>query len=42
MEVAGSLDDLGTILPLALGMIMMNGLDPLSLLFCVGVYPTVA
>jgi len=38
MEVAGSLGDLGTILPLALGMIMINGLDPLSLFFCVGVY----
>lgn len=38
LELAGSLGDLGTILPIALGMIMINGLDPLSLFFCVGIY----
>ena len=38
MELAGSLGDFGTILPLALGMIIINGLDPLSLFFCVGVF----
>ena len=38
MEVAGSLGDFGTILPLALGMIIINGLDPLSLFFCVGIF----
>lgn len=38
MEFAGSLGDFGTILPLALGMIIINGLDPLSLFFCVGIF----
>ena len=38
MELAVSLGDFGTILPLALGMIIINGLDPLSLFFCVGVF----
>jgi SulP family sulfate permease len=38
MELAGSLGDFGTILPLALGMIIINGLDPLSLFFCVGIF----
>ncbi len=38
MELAGSLGDFGTILPLALGMIMINGLDPLAVFFCVGIY----
>jgi SulP family sulfate permease len=37
-ELAGSLGDLGTILPLALGMIMINGLSPLGLFFSVGFY----
>jgi hypothetical protein len=31
MEFAGSLGDLGTLLPLAIGMIMVNGLDPSGL-----------
>ena len=31
MEFAGSLGDLGTVLPLAIGMIMVNGLDPSGL-----------
>jgi hypothetical protein len=30
MELAGSLGDLGTILPLAIGMILINGLNPLG------------
>ena len=30
MELAGSLGDLGTILPLAIGMILINGLSPLG------------
>jgi len=38
MELAGSLGDFGTILPLALGMIIINGLDPLPLFFCVGIF----
>lgn len=36
MEFAGSLGDLGTLLPLALGMILINGLNPLGLFFSVG------
>lgn len=35
-EVAGSLGDLGTLLPLAVGMVVINGLDPVGLFFSVG------
>jgi SulP family sulfate permease len=38
MELAGSLGDLGTLLPLAIGMIVINGLNPTGLLFIVGTY----
>ncbi|MFA5717019.1 MAG: putative sulfate/molybdate transporter, partial [Desulfobulbaceae bacterium] len=38
MEFAGSLGDLGTILPLAIGMILINGLSPLALFLAVGLY----
>jgi SulP family sulfate permease len=38
MEMAGSLGDLGTILPLAIGMIMINGLNPMGLFLAVGLY----
>ena len=38
MELAGSLGDLGTLLPLALGMILVNGLNPMGLFFSVGLY----
>ena len=38
MELAGSLGDLGTILPLATGMILINGLDPLGVFLCVGLF----
>ncbi|MFH1155952.1 MAG: putative sulfate/molybdate transporter [Pseudomonadota bacterium] len=38
MEFAGSLGDLGTILPLAAGMILINGLNPLGLFLGVGLY----
>ncbi|MGA6925601.1 MAG: molybdate transporter family protein, partial [Desulfosarcina sp.] len=38
MEFAGSLGDLGTVLPLALGMIMINGLDPSGLFLSVGIF----
>ncbi len=38
MEFAGSLGDLGTILPLAIGMILINGLNPLGLFLAVGLY----
>ncbi|MEJ2725536.1 MAG: putative sulfate/molybdate transporter, partial [Deltaproteobacteria bacterium] len=38
MELAGSLGDLGTILPLAIGMLMINGLNPTGLFLAVGLY----
>lgn len=38
MELAGSLGDLGTLLPIAIAMILVNGLDPLGLFFSVGVF----
>jgi SulP family sulfate permease len=38
MEFAGSLGDLGTLLPLAMGLILINGLDPGGVFFCIGVY----
>ncbi len=38
MEFAGSLGDLGTLLPLAIGMILINGLDPSGLFFSIGLY----
>lgn len=36
MELAGSLGDLGTILPLAVGLIMVNGLSPTGLFLSLG------
>ena len=38
MELAGSLGDLGTLLPLSIGMILINGLNPLGLFLCVGLF----
>jgi ABC-type multidrug transport system permease subunit len=38
MELAGSLGDLGTILPLAIGMILINGLNALGLFLSVGLF----
>lgn len=38
LELAGSLGDLGTLLPLAIGMILINGLDPGGLFFSIGLY----
>lgn len=38
LELAGSLGDLGTILPLAIGMILINGLSPLGLFFSFGLF----
>ncbi|RPJ07324.1 MAG: hypothetical protein EHM37_18140, partial [Deltaproteobacteria bacterium] len=38
MELAGSLGDLGTLLPLAVGMIMVNALNPVGIFFCVGLF----
>lgn len=42
METAGSLGDLGTLLPLAMGMILVNGLSPDGLFFSVGLFYIVA
>ncbi|NQU15646.1 MAG: sulfate permease [Desulfobacteraceae bacterium] len=38
LELAGSLGDLGTLLPLGIGMVMINGLSPIGLFFSVGLY----
>jgi len=38
MELAGSLGDLGTLLPLAIGMILINGLNPTGLIMTVGIF----
>lgn len=38
MELAGSLGDLGTLLPLAIGMILINGLNPAGLILGVGLF----
>ncbi|MBC2735562.1 MAG: sulfate permease [Desulfobacteraceae bacterium] len=38
MEVAGSLGDLGTLLPMLIGMILINGMDPIGLLVVIGLY----
>jgi len=37
-ELAGSLGDLGTLLPLAIGLVLVNGLDATGLLFSVGLF----
>lgn len=37
-EFAGSLGDLGTILPIAIGMILVNGLNPAGLFLSVGLF----
>ncbi len=42
LELAGSLGDLGTLLPLAIGMILINGLDPVGLFFAIGLYYIIA
>ena len=38
LELAGSLGDLGTLLPLAIGMILINGLSPSGLFLTVGLF----
>lgn len=38
MEMAGSLGDLGTLLPIAIGMILINGLDATGVLVAIGGY----
>ena len=37
-ELAGSLGDLGTLLPIAVALILMNGLNPVSVMVCIGLY----
>jgi len=38
MELAGSLGDLGTLLPIAIAMVLVNGLDPLGLFLSIGIF----
>ena len=38
MELAGSLGDLGTLLPIAMGMILINGLNPTGVLVSIGAF----
>jgi SulP family sulfate permease len=38
MEVAGSLGDLGTLLPLAIGMILLNNLHATNVFFLIGIF----
>ncbi len=38
MELAGSLGDLGTLLPMALGMILLNGLAPSGVFLSIGIF----
>jgi SulP family sulfate permease len=42
MELAGSLGDLGTLLPIAIAMVLLNGLSPLGLFLSIGVYYAVS
>ena len=42
LELAGSLGDLGTILPLAIGMILINGLKPTGLFLTIGIFYVLA
>lgn len=38
LELAGALGDIGTLLPLAMGMVLVNGLDPAGLFLSVGIF----
>lgn len=38
MEIAGSLGDLGTLLPMAIGMTLINGLNPMGIFLSVGLF----
>jgi SulP family sulfate permease len=38
LEFAGSLGDLGTLLPIAIGMILINGLNPMGVLLAIGLF----
>jgi len=42
LEFAGSLGDLGTLLPIALAMILVNGLDPIGLFVSIGLFYVLA
>ena len=42
LEIAGSLGDLGTLLPMAIGMILINGLSPMGMFFAIGIYYIIA
>lgn len=38
LELSGSLGDLGTLLPIAVGMTLINGLDPMGVFFSIGLF----
>lgn len=38
LELAGSLGDLGTLLPIAIGMVLINGLNPLGMFLSIGLF----
>ncbi|MFP4285923.1 MAG: putative sulfate/molybdate transporter [Desulfovermiculus sp.] len=38
LELAGSLGDLGTLLPIAIAMVLVNGLNPMGLFLSIGVF----
>ena len=38
LEISGSLGDLGTLLPIAIGMILINGLNPTGMFFSIGIF----
>ncbi|WP_028585832.1 putative sulfate/molybdate transporter [Desulfogranum mediterraneum] len=38
MELAGSLGDLGTLLPIAMAMVLVNGLNPVGVFFSIGLF----
>jgi SulP family sulfate permease len=38
LELAGSLGDLGTLLPMSIGMIVVNGMDPMGMLLAIGLF----
>lgn len=38
MELAGSLGDLGTLLPIAIAMVLFNGLEPMGLFLSIGIF----
>jgi SulP family sulfate permease len=42
MELAGSLGDIGTLLPIAIAMVLFNGLNPIGLFLSIGVFYVVS